>query len=786
MVIIENGQIPSVAEKSTKKYGAKIASRFWNSYRFGGISVGYNSILTDYQLDALAQGRPSQGDISEMQQFLGTRNNSTLGAMGFKGMNLQLVNIMPKYINIMQDKLMNINYDIGVDVIDPLSVDEKKQVEATLVAYVKLKDSLARVGVEFDRIREETGMDDLPDTMEDVKIMMTTSYKHYEAMRSELELMKLHNVSDWNAIKSKMSWDLLVRGVAGVRTYVDYEGNIREEWLPMHRFLCSYAATEDFNNLTYAGHVEYMTLDQFICDTKGYFTSDEALDLFNKHKGTFYGTGEEIAHPGYVNRDLEQKIKVLKFQYLTEDIEKYTKELDEDGNVVTRKRKPSFKISPQEQHLYDMGAKTLVETSETSKYGGSWVVGAEEGCYDYGLIQRGKGITLDYHVYAPNMRNGRVVSMASQLREVSMMLSVAWTRYKEGLGKGFFGQLEINIDLLVDKMPIKGGKNLNWTDVIDLFMMNGISLAKGKRNLHDQNVGRALEVLNEGLGAQDFINTINLCKEMIRDICGVNELVDGSTPKAGTLVGVSEMANRGTNSALSPYFRAYHSIYKRASLSMLGYWKSIPSNDAWNRDFLIGLEAATTEEEWGAYNQKLMELTRIELLQGGLTTADYFDLMYPNVRNLKQAQAMCKIRVRRNMQQARADNDKAIKMNSEQQIASAQAGEQARAQTLQLEYQLKAEFEKSLTVQINLRQEKVNEGILAARELEMQGRANVANIQGRDTIIKESQRSHSDQTVQEMKNSMEGYKKETDRRMHELEMAVEKEMKEDEKEGETD
>lgn len=771
MVIIENGKIPGTGEKSKAEYGAKCAEKMWTGYKHGGISIGYNNVLNDAQLDSLAQGRQSQDDMNTMQRFLGSRNNSTLDSIGFKSMDLQLVNIMPKYINIMQDKLMSIKYDIGVDVIDQTSMDEKKQVEQTLNAYVKLKDNFAKIGVQFDKIKEETGIDELPDTAEDVKMLMSTSYKHYDAMRSEIELLKLHNVSDWDSIMAKVSWDLLVRGCAGVRTYVDNYGNIKEEWLPMHRFVCSFAQTEDFNNLQYAGHIEYLTLDEFICDSKGYIPVDEAIVLFNTHKGNYFGNGEEVVYPGSVTNEIDAKIKVFRFQYLTEDIEKYTKELDEAGNVLTKKQKSSFVVSETEKPLYSAGRKSLVEISEAAKYGGNWIVGSKK-CYDYGLIQKGDGLILDYHVFAPNMRNGRVVSMASQLREVTMMLSVAWTRYKEGIGKGFFGQLEINIDLLVDKMPIKGGKNLNWTDVIDLFMMNGISLAKGKRNQHDQNVGRALDVLNEGVGANDFINTINLCKELIRDICGVNELADGSTPKAGTLVGVTEAANRGTNSALSPYYRAYHSIKKRASIAMLGYWKSIPSNDVWLRDFVIGLDAATTEEEWALYNNKLAELTRIPLEQGGLTTSDYFDLMYPNVKNLKQAQALCKIRVGKNMKTAQAKAEQMSTMNNQQQLAVAQASEQARADTLKLEYQLKAQFEQSLTFEIIKRQDEVNKGLFAAKQLEMQGRQSVVDRQGADSIIKHSMISQSDQAVQDMKSQVELIKKQHDLRMHDLEMML--------------
>lgn len=772
MVITDNGRIPSTEEKSSRQYGAKIAQRMWNGYKHGGLAVGYNSAASDAELDALAQGRMSQGDITESNQFLGAKYNETLGSLGFKKLEIQHVNILPKYINIMQDKLCSIRYDIGVDAIDPVALDEKKELEKAMMAYVRLKDHFAKIGVTFEKIKEEFGIDEMPDTSEDVRMLLNTSYKNYDAMRGEIELLKFHSLNDWDeAIKPKVAWDLLVRGVSCVRTYMDQYGEYREEWVPMNRFVCSWSPVEDFPNLQYAGHIEYLTLDEFICDTKGHLSVDEAFRVFEKHKGTYLGTGEESTWYGKINTDAEARIKVFRFQYLTEEIEKYTLEVDQLGNPISKKRKPGFTIPLKEKMLYDSGIKELVEVAEGAKYGGNWVVGSET-CYDYGIIQKGRNLTVDYFVHAPNMRNGRVSSMASQLKEVSKFLSVAWTRFKEGIGKGFFGQLEINIDLLVDKMPIKGGKNLVWSDVIDLFMMNGISLAKGKRTQYDQNVGRALEILNEGIGSQDFLNAINMCKDLIRDICGVNEMVDGTTPKAGTLVGVMEAANKGTNAALSPYYRGYHSIYKRTSLAKLNHWKSDPDNEAWKREFIVGLEAATTDEEWREYNNNLKELTKGNVDQGFLTASDYMELMWPNMKNLKQAQALCKIRVSRNMKEAQAKAERMAAMNNEQQLAVAKAAEEQKAQTLQIEYTLKKDLKAFETDQDIKLQNVVNQGMIAARHVDAEGRLVVAKQQGSDAIIKHAQISESDQKVQAMKNEMEAMRTALEAKIREVELML--------------
>ena len=54
----------------------------------------------------------------------------------------------------------------------------------------------------------------------------------------------------------------------------------------------------------------------------------------------------------------------------------------------------------------------------------------------------------------------------------------------------------------------------------------------------------------------------------------------------------------------------------------------------------------------------------------------------------------------------------------------------------------------------------------------MQGRIQVADTQGRDSVIKEAQRSASDQKIAEMKAQMDGFKLEYEKMQHQLEMTL--------------
>lgn len=769
MLGISEGKILSQEEKSRPDYGLRAVQQMYGTFTNSAIGIGYNSIDYIKNMD-LALGRPSQF-IDNVARFLGYRQNDMLSNQGINSIDPQIVNLAPKFINHVHGKLMNFQYEVGVDVIDATSIDEKKQLKAELEAYVKLKDFFSGVGVQFEQIKKESGIEELPDTMEDVQLIMTNTYKHYEAMRAELELKKVHNMNDWESIKSKFIWELLVQGQAGVRTYLDEKGNIREEWFPMNRFLCSYSESEDFDKLSHAGFIDYITVDQFFGEARDTLTEEEMFDLIKTYATTNFAMNSET--PSFI---LPQQgtgnvkyMRIMRFQFIEEDVENYVQFKDKDGNVVISKKKAGFKIAPEERIKYETGEKVHIQASTKTKYGGTWIVGTNK-VYDYGIIQQGDDVRVDYHVFAPNMRNGRVTSLVAQIREPLEMISVAWTRFKDIMGKGYNGKLELNLDLLADLSLGKGGTAPNWKHALDLFTINDIVLAKGKRNIHDQNVGSAVSILNQGLGAQDFVNAIELGISMIQNICGVNPLTVGDSPKAGTLNGVFEMSNDATTTNLQYLFRAYNSVYKRASLAILGYWKQIPSNMAWEREYDVGVTAATTAQEWAAFYEGLARQIQTPLIDGGLKYSDYVRLR--NVKNLKQAEFLAIKLCRDNMAKAQAMQQETMQLQAQQNQQAAQIANQAKMEQMQMEVQLFQAKESFLTQEIIKRQEKVNEGLMAGKQIEATTRQNIAETQSRTVVLKEAQRSNSDQKVQEMKNQLNAMKMEMEDRIRNFELEL--------------
>ena len=203
---------------------------------------------------------------------------------------------------------------------------------------------------------------------------------------------------------------------------------------------------------------------------------------------------------------------------------------------------------------------------------------------------------------------------------------------------------------------------------------------------------------------------------------------------------------------------------------------------AWTREYIVGLKASTTSQEWAIYNQELSRLVMIPLIDGGITVADKFELQYPNIKDLKQGEFLCKIRVKRNMAEAQARAEQAQNAQYEGNVRNIQETLMADKQRADIDFGYKVQYEQLLTNEMAKRQQAITEGALMVKQLEMQGRIQVADVQGRDSVIKEAQRSASDQKIAEMKAQMDGFRLEYEKIQHQLEMMLKAEEMENDKE----
>jgi hypothetical protein len=152
-------------------------------------------------------------------------------------------------------------------------------------------------------------------------------------------------------------------------------------------------------------------------------------------------------------------------------------------------------------------------------------------------------------------------------------LNLAWLRFQNGIAKSAPPGVAVDISALKN---VTDGKNkLKPLDVLQIRRETGDLLFSATTH-HNQvispNAGRPIFDLPGGAGnyLREQMDIIRFNISMIRDITGINEMMDATAPPPNTLVGTAEIAEQGTNNTLHTLYTAYKSIYE-GTASNLSY-----------------------------------------------------------------------------------------------------------------------------------------------------------------------------------------------------------------------
>jgi len=293
-----------------------------------------------------------------------------------------------------------------------------------------------------------------------------------------------------------------------------------------------------------------------------------------------------------------------------------------------------------------------------------------------------------------------------------------------------------------------------------MFFQTGSVIGRSFTSEGDMNPGKIpiqeIQSSSGGNKLQSLITTYNYYLQMIRDVTGLNEARDGSTPDKNALVGIQKLAAANSNTATRHILQAgmflTAEVCEALSLRISDILEYSPTKEAFIQaignhnvatlkeieelhlyDFGIFLELDPDEEE----KQMLENNIQMALSQGSLDLEDAIDVR--NIKNVKLANQLLKIRRKKKMEKDQAQQQAAIQAqanaNSQMQQASAQAEttkalqiqegeiklEQVKAQLKLQTMQQEAEIKKSLV-------EHAHQFNMALKNAEMNVKSNADNF----------------------------------------------------------
>lgn len=708
-------QLCSFEEKSTKQYGLAvgnaISSEWFYSYS-GGSNAGQNCLFYTQRNEMINRRLYAKGmqPMTKYYKQIGVNGDSS-----FLNLSKKPASTIPKCIDIITNGMAKRDYSIKARAIDPLSQDFKVKYRTA-----REEDKIAK---DFDqKAKEMTGMDisNFPgeepfETDEEIDFHIDMEYKQDIEMSEEMALDTIFEDNRYSEkTENLIRKDLSILGVAwGKHRFVPSKGIIIE-WVDPINKIQSSTFDPFFADTFYDGEFKRVLISQILTDYpwlngEDYTNEREQLQNASTNWDSYYGIPDTDRLKGTAN--------LLYFTYrTTRNVAQKVKE-KATGERIISKADEIFNES-------DVKGKVdfeRVEFAEEVEFEGVMILGTDI-LLKWELTKnmpRPKDnqqmLSRQYVGIAPNREGGYIDSLVARMIPVEDQINIIDLKTQQIIQKITPDGYAIDADALAD-IDLGDGKALQPTDHFNMLMETGSLFYRSydsggnfqgqKIGITELRTGGSLDKLREL--RNERITRVNELKEII----GLNNASDASSPDKDTLVGLQKLAALNSNIATRHILNGTIDITLRLAVGvscrlsdMLKYSplkesfirkigsksvKAIESmNDLTLADFAIYLELALDDEE----RAKLEADLSTEVAKGTIFTEDKYKIM--NIKNLKYAVSYLSILRKKKIKNEEEFKKQQIEAQTQSNIQSAQAAEAAKQQTVQLETQAKIDLQKS-------------------------------------------------------------------------------------------
>lgn len=714
-------------KQKDKKWILKYIKAAYHEFIRSGYESFYNNRNNYHIIKSYAEGRQS---INKYKPLMGEHEDATTSHLNI---DWSVLPILRKYRNLAISKLSKIDYTITATPLDPLAQDEKNSHFAKMRAKLKAQETLGNIpalaGNPLLKMNEGE-----PEDLEELKVQEGFTWRHNASIEMENAIDVVFNHNKMEQIRKACRGDWFDFGVSGVREYIDSNGAIKIRKVNPRSLIVSYCTKNDFSDATHIGEVIEMTIADLKQLAGEQFTDEEYRDIAENYTGQL-GNSYSVPDSDMYSKGYDDfKIKVLDMEFLSVNTMVHEKRLDK------RKNKRFGRTN-----YYAKGKKNkeVKRTSFKVLYRGFWVIGTDY-CFNGGLakdMKRAKDNLVDtsfcYHLQALDLNNMQPLGYMEGVIPVADNIQILFYKYQSAIAEARVKGIMIEMSALEDIPLGQSGTSLTPMEVLDLYNKKGVLIYRKVDISGKATNYRPIEELQNGLGndAMNYFSLIQQDIQLLRDILGLNELTDGSTPDPRTLNYVAELATQGTNNALALISDADRFMlqdvasdivlriqdtnkgnpvegYVRAlGSSSMKFFKATPNLNSWNYGIQIELKA--TEEQ----RKRLVDYLNMSIGKEQLEMQDVAFIEF--IDNIKQAYQVLSYRIKKRREQRQAEEMQRQQMNAQVQMQSAQAAEQSKQQTMQVDFQFKAELEKlKAQNQEKLLQMKI-EGEMAVKQLEL-------------------------------------------------------------------
>ena len=703
-------QTVSDAEKLSYDYGLKvgkaISTEWFNDDR--NINRYRNNTNDFHNLRLYARGEQS---IQKYKDEL-----SINGDLSYLNLDWKPVPIISKFVDIVVNGIAERTYDIKAYSQDPNGIDKRTKYMEAIMRDMRSKEfnDAAKANLNIDLY--ETDQENLPESTEELELHMQLSYKQAVELAEEQALKVLFEGNNYELTKKRFYYDLTVLGIGCVKTSFNTSEGVTIDYVDPANLVYSYSDSPYFEDIYYVGEVKSVPINELAKQFPHLTESD--LEEIMKYKAT---NRSNYSSKYSVEQEDNNTVQVLYFNYKTYMNEVYKMKETATGGDKLIEKDDQFNPPKDKEGKY----ARLLRSIETL-YEGVMVLGSDK-LLKWEMaknMMRPKSdftkVKMNYSIVAPRIYKGKIDSLVKRITGFADMIQLTHLKLQQVMARMVPDGVYLDADGLAE-IDLGNGTNYNPQEALNMFFQTGSIIGRSFTQDGDMNPGKVpiqqITSQSGGNKMQALIGNYNYYLQMIRDVTGLNEARDGSTPDKNALVGIQKLAAANSNTATRHILQAGLFLTAETaecvSLRISDIIEYSPTKDAFIQaigvhnvatlkemsslhlyDFGIFIELMPDEEE----KIKLENNIQMALQQKTIDLEDAIDIR--EIRSVRLANQMLKIRRKKKLQR-----DQEIQQQNMQQQAmlnqqSAQAAAQSEVQKNQALTQSKIELEQ-VKAQIN-------------------------------------------------------------------------------------
>ena len=671
-------QVVPNAEKSSYEYGKQVAqaieSEWWrqggNGTRF---ATSYNRFHT---LRLYARGeQPVQKYKDEL---------AINGDVSYLNLDWKPVPVISKFVDIVVNGLSQKGYELKAFAQDPVSLkkrtDYAEKIYEDMLAKPYKENVLKNIGIDLFN----SSIKDLPETEDELDLHMQLSYKQSIEIAEEEVINNTLSKNKFDLTKRRFNYDLVTLGIGVVKTNWNRANGVTVNYVDPARVIYSYTEDPNFEDIYYVGEVKSLVIGEIAKEFPQ--LDEEQLSRISKQ----VGNRDQLY--GWSTYDPDT-IQVLYFEYKTYHTQVFKIKQTDQGLEKALEKPDSFDPPPND------GFERVARTIEVL-YKGVKVIGNNE-LIAWSLAENmtrpfadTTKVEMSYAMVAPRVYQGRIDSLVNKITGFADMIQLTHLKLQQVMSRIVPDGVFLDMDGLAE-VDLGNGTNYNPAEALNMYFQTGSIVGRSLTQEGEINRGKIpVQELTSSSGQakiQSLIQTYQYYLQMIRDVTGLNEARDASTPDKDALVGLQKMAANASNvatrhilqSSLYLTLKTCENISLKIAdsinfpLTLNSLRNSISTYNASTlaeiqnlnmHDFGIFLQLEPEEEEQAELEQNI----QIALKTGGIDLEDAIDIR--QIKNIKLANDVLKQKRKRKQKQEQANQKQMIETQAN---ANAEASERA-------------------------------------------------------------------------------------------------------------